>query len=475
MLTNEPFIRLKQYPHFDAPLPPRSIRKLLSDPQSVAKHPFLPFIYYWKEWQPIDKSKPRKRRKIRYAARADAYIYSYYRQILSEKYEELLTKKGLSDCIIAYRKIRTTGDSRRGKGNIHFAAEAFDFIQRIDGCVAISFDISQFFGSLDHKIIKDKWKLLLGVRELPEYHLKVYNNIVRYAEVNRDALYKRLSYLKTTRKGAPFFILNKRDMPKQLCTPKRFRRAIAESRPSRKSLIEKNRYSYGIPQGAPISDLLANAYLVDFDLKLKNYVNQRGGIYLRYSDDILIVLPGDGRTGHGARRYVSNLIGMYGNNLAIKTSKTYVVKFTGYAGRQVAHRVWAGSDSKAKDGIEYLGFRFDGKRVYLRNSTLSSLRRKMKRSVKAEVKRLIRRYPGKDAAYLRKKFNVDRLIRRYGRVAHFERNPHYSNWTFWSYARKAVNVMGIRGQPIFQQLNRNKSLVKLWLDREIERQLRKGA
>ena len=67
----------------------------------------------------------------------------------------------------------------------------------------------------------------------------------------------------------------------------------------RKNYIKSNKYEVddkgnkklrkkGIPQGAPISSALANIYMLDFDLKVKNFVGENG-IYRRYSDDMVVV------------------------------------------------------------------------------------------------------------------------------------------------------------------------------------------
>ena len=54
-------------------------------------------------------------------------------------------------------------------------------------------------------------------------------------------------------------------------------------------LINRN---FGIPQGSPISSILANLYLFDFDKKINNYIDKKG-IYRRYSDDMIVVCPID--------------------------------------------------------------------------------------------------------------------------------------------------------------------------------------
>ena len=133
---------LKHYPHFDAPLPVREIKSLVSNSSRVAENTFFPFILFHEEWQPYRTSvtgRPdKKSRPIRYAARRDAYIFAHYRRILSEHYEARLDEMGISNCSIAYRQVsKATG--RGGKCNIDFAKDAFDEIERLGDCVAVAF------------------------------------------------------------------------------------------------------------------------------------------------------------------------------------------------------------------------------------------------------------------------------------------------------------------------------------------------
>ena len=89
---------LKHYPHFDAELGLEKARKLVLNADLVAKNSFYPFIKYEKGWQPFRTKEPRPEKKvrpIRYAARKDAYILSYYRSILSEAYERKLLERGI--------------------------------------------------------------------------------------------------------------------------------------------------------------------------------------------------------------------------------------------------------------------------------------------------------------------------------------------------------------------------------------------
>ena len=73
----------------------------------------------------------------------------------------------------------------------------------------------------------------------------------------------------------------------KICSAKLFRTIISEN----SKLIKKNpNETKGIPQGTNLSGTLANIYMLDFDLAIQNFVNNVGGYYRRYSDDILILI-----------------------------------------------------------------------------------------------------------------------------------------------------------------------------------------
>ena len=57
------------------------------------------------------------------------------------------------------------------------------------------------------------------------------------------------------------------------------------------ALIISNKANFGIPQGSPISALLSNIYMLNFDIEMKDYVATLGGEYFRYCDDMLFIVP----------------------------------------------------------------------------------------------------------------------------------------------------------------------------------------
>jgi len=72
----------------------------------------------------------------------------------------------------------------------------------------------------------------------------------------------------------------------RICSPKQFREVVRGN-----GLCIRNNEGKGIPQGSPISAVLANLYMLEFDKIVNEFVTGHGGLYRRYCDDLLIVLP----------------------------------------------------------------------------------------------------------------------------------------------------------------------------------------
>jgi hypothetical protein len=461
---------LKRYPHFDKYLPLDEAQAIATDPQRVATNAFFPFLRYIKSWRPYRPTgKTAKLRPIRYASRRDAYIFARYRHLLAQKYEAELQRLGIQECPIAYRKIPLSGNSGPGKCNINFAKDAFDRILEMGNCCAVALDISSYFENLDHGLLRNLWCRMIGASELPPDHEAVFRAITEYAVVDREQVYVRLGYMGPKIKNGKEvrgYLKAFKEIPNQLCTPKEFRQKIAGGEAGMPSLIEKNLQPFGIPQGAPISDILANLYLIDFDVLMADYSRSLGGCYFRYSDDILIILPGDAAAGLAARDYAMAQITGFGPEIQIKAAKTSVIAYVVDAEGQLNFQRVAGA--QGRNGLEYLGFRFDGRRVYLRDSTLSGFYRKVTYSLRHEVRAFVARYPGKGIDFLMENFEIEAFIKRFGRVEDFDLNSEYQDWTFWTYARRAARDFGARGQPIYRQMRGHRDLISKRMREEFE-------
>ena len=201
---------------------------------------------------------------------------------------------------------------------------------------------------------------------------------------------------------------------------------------------------------------------------MANFVRECGGYYFRYSDDILLLVPGGEVEGQAAKHYAVTLITNFGEQLAIKPEKCAVVQFS-KDGEEQEFRFIDGA--QGKNGLEYLGFRYDGKKIYLRDSTLSAFYRKITYSARRSASAFVARYPGKDITFLNEKFDIDTFVKRFGRVEDFESNPNYKTWTFWTYARRAAKVFGKKGQTIHRQLRKHRRLICERIETEFSRAL----
>lgn len=448
---------LKHYPHFDAPLTLRDIRHLVTSPDRVAANSFYPFFLYEESWQPFrsaDAAKPEKKtRPIRYGARRDAYIFAFYRRKLSRLYEARLRTLGIQDCPIAYRQV-TKPERGGGKCNIDFAKDAFDEIDRLGDCVAVALDIKGYFENLDHRRIKQIWCDLLGAADLPADHYAVFKNITKYHFVDQRATYRRLGYFGLReRNGAMIdgFLRPYRDMPKQLCSNADFRAKICGGDPAYTSLIQKNDKPHGVPQGAPISDLIANFYLLDFDVVMAGYARARGGRYMRYSDDILLILPGGASEAIAAVDFAVGEMRNHGPELRIKDSKTCIAQFERVAGGLRFRHLPQRPDEPAKNGFEYLGFRYDGRCVYVRDSTISRFFGKVAGAAKRDGRRHVEANPAIDSGDLIRTFDFSLFSQRFSRVKKSNLTDDYRSWTFYSYLKRSAEAFGHKGERILKQ------------------------
>ena len=463
---------LKRYPHFDRHLSEDKILSIVTNPAHVARNAFFPFMLYNKKVGRFDRKE--KVRPIRYAARRDAYIYAYYRHLLSDLYEAKLKELGIADCPIAYRKIPVSAENLKGKCNIHFAKEAFQQITSMGSCYALAMDISSYFESLDHNKLYQTWCDLLGVESLPPDHEAVYKAITRYTVVDLDECYKRLGYKGTIEINGVKkwgFTCDPRKIRMQLCPMRDFRQKICGQGGMHSQLTVQNKEVYGIPQGSPISDLLANIYLLDFDKKMADYATANGAYYRRYSDDILFICPANADLLAEAMQMIRDDITNAGPQLLIKDEKTNLTQFTKAGDEVIATPLLPAGKHKP---FEYLGFAFDGKTVQLRDSTLSKYYRKMTFGIRKEAANLVARYPGKTAKEILELANISAIYQKYGKIEEFEDNSDYTEWNFWTYTRRAVDVMGTLDNIILHQLrNHKKKLVSL-LHEEVPRQFVKA-
>ena len=134
-----------------------------------------------------------------------------------------------------------------------------------------------------------------------------------------------------------------------------------------KNLIKKNIESKGIPQGAPISAFLSNLYMLEFDKFVKLITARVKGWYIRYCDDILIVVP-----PYCADRIEKRVLKKIKElRLEINSKKTERSRFSTIGNSLVADK-----------SLQYLGFTFDGQRILIRSAALARYSQRMKGAVR---------------------------------------------------------------------------------------------
>lgn len=406
--TKHAWYKPRGYVHFDVPLGQIAAEKLVTNADVVSSHAFYPLLRYTVETQKIEKNKSTglvtckdpKKRPISFAAHADAHIYSYYAFLLTAPYERQLRNSGLAASVLAFRAL--------GKSNIQFANDAFELIKLMGNCVAFATDISGFFDNLDHNHLKKAWAGLIETQPLPCDHFAVFKSLTKYAYVPLEKAFPALGISPN----------NPPRSPARLCSPLTFREKIRGA-----GLVQTHGDRKGIPQGSPISALLSNIYLLEFDQRLLAEIERRGGRYMRYCDDILCIVP-DGREAD-LHAQVEGLISEYG--LEINNKKTDTIRFAKVTG-----------GLKADRPLQYLGFTFDGVRKLIRSSAFAKFSDKMRRGVnlaRQSAKKHNKRRPSALPIW---------------KQTLYERYSHLGSRNFIRYGLRAADEMG--SQAIKKQL-----------------------
>jgi RNA-directed DNA polymerase len=421
----------RKYLHFDRFIDfeknKLKIIKQLSNPDNIKKHPFYPFISSSVETprykQVVNEDGTKKRvieskiRPIAYASHFDALIYSWYSTILTKQYEEQLEEDWkIKDCVLAYLET--------GKSNIDYSLEIFSYIKSKGSCVAIAIDVSSFFDNLDHDILKKMWAKTIKSEVLPEDHFNVFKSLTKYSSVSKIVLEEIFAF---------------RLPSDRYCSPSQFREYIQKS-----GLIEKNtnknkivtstkiNYQCGIPQGSPISSVLSNMYMIEFDIALNNFAKNNEAIYRRYCDDIILVCKID-----ELDKFLDELNrNINKNELTVNPKKTEITYFSEFKGKL---RGFVDKTFTKFRNLQYLGFEFNGENLYIRTSSIS----RYKRRIASEIRECLKAANGKNS--LSSTVFKKKLLGRFSSKG--KRN-------FITYAVRAANKI-MKSKTIKKQYNRS--------------------
>ena len=342
----------KPYAHFDlrVSLSMPSIRKYVMDRTKIVTHSFYPFIHFEKKNSRYGKKGPKKPRELYYCSHLDRCVYQRYAFLLNYQYNIWACENNIDDVAIAYR------DSL-GKNNIDFAKDAFDAIRSFPQCFILVGDFTNFFDNLEHQYLKKMMCEVLGVERLPQDYFSVFKNITRFSSWDWKDIVKAAGE-NIAERG----VRKKINSKETLLTKEQFQK--------NKKDIKKNISGVGVPQGSPVSAVLSNIYMIKFDKDIKRYVTSKGGIYMRYSDDFIIVLPYE-RDAEIAdfTSYIFSYVESMKGLIDLQKEKTSCYTYKDEV-------IYEGDQPSS---INYLGFLFDGKSIRIRPRAITKYYYRMRR------------------------------------------------------------------------------------------------
>jgi hypothetical protein len=512
------WFKLKKYPHIGLPYKGTDKKWLVSyvtNPDKINRHRFTPLIkkeIIQRKYRPVSYDKNEygkrirtkqdpKKRPIYYATHLDSLIYSYYSHSITDHYENFLEDKPYRYCAVAYRKIPKLPGKKGNKSNVEFAKEAFEFINlnNTRPLTAIVADVTSFFDNLDHRILHTQWKKVVDKRNeegrlfMPDDHYKIYKSLInkRYVKYNElhNTFYDKMWVArheadnpmetvwkqKQVKKSRNF----KREEVVAFCTKKEFFKNHLNLINSIKKCSHQHQKCRGdcnikgIPQGSPMSAVLANVYMLDFDEIMYNAVKKIGGFYQRYSDDLILIC--DQADELDLKKVMINGITKT-CKLNIQEKKTQTYRFSDNNGVYKGGIVTENGSLNANKQLEYLGFEYTGTKVYIKTVGFSKFYRGMVRSIKrgkfyaSKAKNMSK---GLFKNRLFKRFTVIGGKRRLRRIPDPERPGKYMkdplkayDWgNYFSYVMKANDAM--------KPLNDGEDIIKRQ-SRKIERNFHKA-
>lgn len=501
-MSQKDWFKIKRYPHIGLPLKPKDryiwIENYVANPNTVSKHSFLPFIHktssvrkFRKEYNEKDGTVIRKDgkakrkaghkvRKLYYASHLDSMIYSYYAMEISDKYEKIIQSKEyyLHEVVNAYRSIKVNPQSKDSqcKCNIDFANDVFNLIRQYD-CNefnVLTYDVSNFFDTINHKKLLKSWCTILNESRLPRDHFNVYKNITRYSYVHINDIFNEFKsqiytgvynqegeYSNVKRKKVSKIKYLRNQNAIAFCDTKQFlsvkRKLLRSTKYFKNEIGDKKIRNFGIPQGSPISSILANIYLLEFDCNLNKFVSSIGGFYRRYSDDIVIVCPT--KESESINVFLEQEIQIC--ELEINSSKTQKFQFVRDKEFLQCGQVYGDSINWNKN-LTYLGFEFNGKTTLLKSGSLSRFYRKMKKYIRRSKNYAIWYNGELFKRRILKKFSYKgaKRIRRYvydSKKKKFVKSDFYNYGNFLTYAYKASKKM--TNNSIKQQVKRHWTII----------------
>ena len=224
---------------------------------------------------------------------------------------------------------------------------------------------------------------------------------------------------------------------------------------------EKDRKDYGIPQGSPISGVFANVYLIHFDQEIQKLCQKVGGFYRRYSDDFIIIFPNTSlNCADEIRRQVFKITNQIAENgrLILQPEKTKCFYFQDNSISDLEFNKNSKDDPQIH--IDFLGFRFNGKNVDLRQKTADRNNHKIMRKTRRIMK--LRGRVRQDGTVIKLSFR--QLVKNANKdfVYYQDAQGHKrKRSTFNAYLKRSAKVF--EGEPLLEDRyeNRKNNVMRL--------------
>lgn len=327
---------------------------------------------------------------------------------MNEFYNLWLDKNNITNIPVAYR------NCFKGKNNIHFAKLAFDKIKESENAFILIGDFTDFFDNLDHKYLKQQLCKILNCNKLPKDFYAVYKNITKFSSVDWNDIVNQ-SGKKITTRGIKS-ILNSKEL---ILNKSQFKQL--------KNKIHKHDLSKGVPQGAPISAVLSNIYMIEIDKDINEFVKNKNGLYMRYSDDFIIIIPC--QTNSEITSFIDFITEYFDNKSNLITLQQDKTKLYVYQNNHIYNH----SQDKVTS-IKYLGFIFDGKNIKINPKSITKYYYRMQRKAQNITKCNWTSSKGH-------RISAANLYRVYAFNKKKSKSKHTQ--TFIDYARKAKRILNL--------------------------------
>ncbi|HBI6462971.1 TPA: group II intron reverse transcriptase domain-containing protein, partial [Listeria monocytogenes] len=378
--------KTKNYLHFDYRVKIENVESYVTDHSKIGNHSFLPLIRYVSSFEKrIEEKNPEfdnrpiktKDRVIMYAGHMDNFIYKYYAEVLNKDfYNKFCMEKGIDDCVSAYR------NNKVGKSNIDFAAEIINQMVNYKEAYILVGDFTNYFDKINHELLKKHLAEVLNQPRLSKDWFNVFRSITKYGYYEKSFLneeYGSDESIKRSNKKSYFENISK----------------FREFQKNNKTLCNKNKF--GIPQGSAISAVFANIYASEFDLKLKEIADEFSGIYRRYSDDFILVIPKSDIVNEQKIRRIETDTRRVASEYKIELHKDKTGLYL-YENDKIFDII-----SNEVSHLDYLGFVFDGTTVKMRGKSPYKFYRNAKKLItfaqKVKVKKELTDLPYKKKIY----------------------------------------------------------------------------